>query len=94
MRPKGSVANNSKTKVPQSVAAGVPNNIFVLVSKVNQSGRGIIGLTKADKTIGYKSGSVKTVFEIFTAKGIPSVAYNVSMPPEIIGLELTSKPNG
>ncbi len=88
------MAKNSKIKVPQSVAAGVPDRMFVAGSNESQAGRSIIGLTLAEIVMGCLSGSEISAEGILTAKGIPWVAYYVPIEPVIKGFELTKRPKG
>lgn len=80
--------------MPVSVCLGVPERIFVKGSNFNQDGRSLMGLTFAEIVTGWLSGSMKSVFESFAAKGIPYVANKVLIDSLMIGFELTKMPKG
>ncbi len=57
--------------MPVSVADGIPDKMFVRGSNLSQEGRSLMGLTLAERVIGWLSGSMKRVLESFAAKGMP-----------------------
>ena len=57
--------------MPVSVAVGMPDKMVVRGSNLSQEGRLLIGLTLAERVIGWLSGSMKRVLESLTAKGMP-----------------------
>ena len=65
------MAKNSRINVPVSVCFGIPDRIFVKGSNFNHAGKLLIGLTFAEIDNGWLSGSMKSVFDNFTANGMP-----------------------
>ena len=57
--------------MPVSVAVGMPDKMVVRGSNLSQEGRLLMGLTLAERVIGWLSGSMKRVLESLTAKGMP-----------------------